>query len=189
MPDWGILGRLLGRRNAGTPRGGSGGDESYRRFMGMDYNRIPQLGPGRWQSPIRPAQGGTALPSPPPSLTRFGLNITPAQWSMLNQPGVLHQLINGLPLAKPPLNLTRPVAPPPPVRTETAPIRPVSTNSFGNIYGGTTGLSIARSMGGTDMGELARMGSSFIPAYEDINERSPEARLAYKFSSLLPRLR
>lgn len=207
MPDGpfdigGLLGRLTGRRRpASTPTGSPVGYGTVGAANGWPtrINNPNRTGYGDFSNqnrfPVtaggipRTGQGGVTMPPAPPVMQRLGLNITPAQWSMLNQPGVLHQLINRLPLSKPPLPLTGPVTGPvtPPPSSPAG--NPLTFNSFGNIYPGTTGaaLRINRATGGTDMGELVR-GSAFMPTYQDINDRSPEARLAYKYPSLFSRL-
>lgn len=74
--------------------------------------------------------------------------------------------------------------PPPPPR---GPENPLTVNSFGNMYPGSTGapLRIARSTDGTDMGDLVSSTGSFLPTYTDLSERDPYNRIAYKFSSAL----
>ena len=132
----------------------------------------------------RPGQGGVSLPPAPPVFSRYGIRITPAQWSMLNQPGVFNRLvgggdpraaINALPLSKPNLPLAPPVVSGPSVIRR--PSNPTSWDSFGNRFG--PNLSLARAA------ETSQpRGGSFMPTYTDLSERDPYNRLAYKFSSL-----
>lgn len=202
MPDGplgDLFGRLTGRRRNPAPTSppigmgtvGAANDWPLRprnpNATGYGNFSNPNVFPPGGVGSPQPGQGGVNLPPPPDVLGRFGIRITPAQWSLLNQPGVFGRLvggqdpraaINALPLSRPNLPITIPVAPPPPSGRE--PINPVSWNSFGNRYG--PNLSLARA------GETSQpRGGSFMPTYTDLSERDPYNRLAYKFSSLVGR--